>query len=98
MHLRQGWIKTREEREVALARKHVAGGELWSRGVRNKDHLKIGDIVSVQQMTGRQKGHWILSGTVVDNDGPDSVWIKLDGSGKLTKRGRQHVKLIVPFL
>ena len=34
----------------------------------------------------------------MENDGPESYWIKLDGSGRLSKRKRQHIKKIKPFL
>ena len=35
---------------------------------------------------------------VVDVAGPESYWVRLDGSGRLTKRKRIHLKLIYPFL
>ena len=98
LQLRPEWIKTKEDRERALARKHVAGGELWAWGTKEKNELSIGDVVAVQQKTGRQKNMWTLSGVVVDSDGPHSYWIKLDGSGCLSKRKRQHLKKISPFL
>ena len=76
----------------------MAGGELWARGTRDKGGLQAGDVVAVQQMTGRQKNQWTLSGVIVDSDGPHSYWVKIDGSGRLSKRKRQHLKKIVPFL
>ena len=98
LRLRQEWIRTAEEREVALARKHVAGGELWSRGVKSKTPLKIGSVEAIQNMIGKNRSKWNLSGTIVDTDGPESYWIKMDGSGRLTKRKRQNLREIAPFL
>ena len=98
LNLRPEWIRTAEWREKALSKKHIASTEVWSRGVRSKDQLKIGESVAVQNMTGKTKHLWSLSGTIVDVSGPDSYWIKLDGSGRLSKRKRQHIKVIIPFI
>ena len=83
---------------MLLAKKHIASGEIWSRGVREKDKLSVGDCVSVQQLAGKSRNKWNLSGAVVDIAGPESYWIRLDGSGRLSKRKRQHIKPIFPFL
>ena len=85
LKLRSEWIKTAAQREVMLAKKHVIGGEVWSRGVRDKDRLKVGDNVSVQALAGKGKNLWNLSGAVVDVAGPESYWVRLNGSGHLTK-------------
>ena len=98
LQLRPEWIKTAEEREKAMARRHLASTEVWSRGVRNKDPLEVGSAVAVQSLVGKGKHQWSLSGTVMEVAGPESYWIKLDGSGRLSKRKRQHLKLIVPYL
>ena len=86
------------QREVLLSKKHVAAGEIWSQGVRAKDKLNIGDTVSIQALAGKTKNTWSLSGVVVDVAGPESYWVRLDGSGRLAKRKRMHLKLIYPFL
>ena len=63
-----------------------------------KNILSPNDTVAVQNITGKLKNTWSLSGVVVENVGHDSYWVKLDGSGRLTKRRRHHLKKIVPFL
>ena len=54
--------------------------------------------MAIQNLVGTRKLKWDLSGTVVEQTGPDSYFIKMDGSGRLSKRKRQHLKIIVPFL
>ena len=96
--LRPEWIQTKEAREKALSKKHIVATELWSRGTRGKNDLLVGETVAIQNMIGRNKNMWTLSGVVVDKDGPESYWVKVDGSGRLTKRKRHHLKPIKPFI
>ena len=95
--MREEWIKTQEQREVALSRKHVAEIEEWSRGTRSHTPLFTGDIVSVQNKVGSSKGKWNLSGLIVEVLPNSSYLIKLDGSGRLTKRIRHDIKKIKTF-
>ena len=54
--------------------------------------------MAVQVQTGTQKGKWLHSGVVVEALGNDSYVIKLDESGRITKRRRQFLKSIKTFL
>ena len=60
LKMRPEWIQTAIAREKALSRKHVASSEVWSRGVREKEKLVPGDIVSVQQLVGKQKKYLVF--------------------------------------
>ena len=66
------WIKTRVQREILLSKKYIVGGELWIRGIREKDKLALGDNVSLQSMAEKSKNHLNMSGVVVDVAGPES--------------------------
>ena len=98
LRLRPEWIKTSYQREQALARKHLASTEFWSRSSKDHGVIPIGSSVAIQNFVGTCKLKWDLPGTVVEQTGPDYYFIKMDGSGRLSKRKRQHLKIIVPFL
>ena len=63
--MREEWIKTQEQREVAISRKHVAEIEEWSRGTSSHTPLFTGDLVSVQNKVGSSKEKWNLFGLIV---------------------------------
>ena len=52
----------------------------------------VGQHVYVQEQTGTNKGKWLKSGTIIDNVGHKPYYVKLDGSGRITKRRRQFIK------
>ena len=66
------WIKMAEKREKAMPRKHLASTEFWSRGVRTKTPLEVGQTLAVQNDVGKMKNTLSLSGTVEEVAGPTS--------------------------
>ena len=60
--------------------------------------LKVGSIVQVQNQRGTKANKWDLSGTVVECQEFDSYLVKMDGSGRITKRNRRYLRPIVPFI
>ena len=97
LQLRPEWIKTKQQREIALARKHVSEIESWSRGTRKLESLCEGDLVMLQNKVGKNKKKWEISGVIVKALDNESYLIKLDGSGRLSKRRRHDIKKIMPF-
>lgn len=73
------------------------------RGVQPGEHAKalaplaVGDCVQVQNQTGPHKLKWDVSGTIVEYLGHDAYLVKLDGSGRVSKRNRRILKRIIPF-
>ena len=59
--------------------------------------LSVGDHVYIQDQFGKNPRKWSKSGNVVEIMGHDSYLIKVDGSGKLTRRNRQFLRKFVPF-
>ena len=56
--------------------------------------LEPGVVVQVQNQTGQFARKWDLSGTVVERLGYDSYLVRMDGSGRMTKRNRRFLRPI----
>ena len=56
--------------------------------------LQLGACVQVQNQAGPHKNKWDVSGTVVEAVGHDSYMVKLDGSGRVTKRNRRYLRVM----
>ena len=59
--------------------------------------LQKGDHVYVQDQTGATPLKWSKSGVILETLPFNSFIIKIDGSGKITKRNRQFLRKFTPF-
>ena len=59
--------------------------------------LEVGSTVQVQNQTGPHARKWDLSGVVLESLGHDSYLVKMDGSGRITKRNRKFLRAIRPY-
>ena len=57
----------------------------------------VGAVVQVQNQAGPHKDKWDLSGTVVVVLPHDAYHVKMDGSGRVTKRNQRFLRPIVPY-
>ena len=96
LQLRPEWVLTRERRELALAKRHQARGADLGQKTRELDPLHKGQVVSVQNQQGPHKNKWELSGIVVEVLGYDSYMVKMDGSGRISKRNRKFLRPVKP--
>ena len=64
LKLRAEWVLTAEQREQALAKRHAAGEEFWSRASKEKGEFTLGSTVIVKRQRGPTKGKLETSGTV----------------------------------
>ena len=94
---RAEWLLTREQRELALAKRHLAKGAELTRGTRDHLPLEPGTNVLVQNQVGPSKKKWDKSGVVLADKGKSQYQVKLDGSGRITLRNRAFLKRMVPF-
>ncbi len=94
LRLRPEWVLTLERREAALARRHQVRGRELSKGTKVQTALEVGQTVQVQNQRGPHANKWDLSGTVVEIAGNDAYIVKMDGSGRVTRRNRQFLKPI----
>jgi len=58
--------------------------------------LDLGDRCYIQNQCGNYPNRWDRSGKVVDILDHDSYLVKVDGSGRLTKRNRQFLRQFTP--
>ena len=97
LQLRKDWVLTAEAREKALARRHQVRGKVLAEHTRELGVLPVGQVVQVQNQTGNHKNKWDLSGQVVEQLGFDSYLVRMDGSGRVSKRNRQFLKPIKTY-
>ena len=88
---------TREARERALARRHEVCGRKLDEHTRLLDPLEVGGCVQIQNEAGPHKNKWDISGTVVEAVGHDAYMVKVDGSGRVSKRNRQYLRPILSY-
>ena len=80
------WTKSVQQREAELFSRYAKSGKIWAEKSKAKLELMVGQHVYVQEQTGTNKGKWLKSGTIIDNVGHEPYYVKLDGSGRITKR------------
>ena len=97
LQLRPEWVLTADLREKALARRHQVREEQLSQHTKELKPLKIGDSVQVQNQTGPNKNKWETSGVIVEVMGHQAYMVKMDGSGRTSKRNRRFLRLILPY-
>ena len=94
---RPEWKLTMEQRELALARRHTRQEKLLTEHTRKLPGLKPGDVVMVQNQTGRHPLKWDKSGMVIEASPFDQYKVKMDGSGRVSIRNRKFLKQITPY-
>ena len=91
------WLLVQEERERALARRHVASREPWDRAIRPLTPLVVGTIVSVQSQRGDNKDKWDNLGVIMECLPLDWYKVRIDGSGRITLGNCVTLRQIIPF-
>jgi hypothetical protein len=91
------WHTMLAQREAALARRHQVRGADLTEHTRRLKPLAPGSIVSIQNQRGNHPLRWEHTGTVVETGNFDQYTVKVDGSGRLTKRNRRFLRPIQPY-
>ena len=87
------WRVTAEDREKALAKRHVTCLEKLNKHVKELKELKVGQSVKVQNQAGNHGKRWARTGTVVEvGPGPRQYAVRMDGSRKVTLRNRKFLR------
>ena len=98
LKIRAEWLFTAEMREKALAKRHLSCKTKLKSPSKNLKPLNVGDTVQVQNQRGNNANKWDYSGTVVEKLDFDAFNIKMNGSGRITKRNRRFLRPIIPFI
>ena len=93
----QTWQETLHNREIALAKRHSRENEKWSLTTRQLPPLKVGDHVYLQNLMGNYPRRWERTGVVIEVRQFHQYVIRIDGSGRVTLRNRQHLRKFTPF-
>merc|ERR1711873_394708 len=92
------WRFDREMREQALAVKFAEIERSLGKGARDLPSLDVGDMVQIQNQRGNAPRRWCKSGKIVEKLEFNQYLIKVDGSGRLTRRNRRFLKRIISTL
>ena len=95
---RNEWRQAAQDREAMYAKRHILKGEQLSRGSKSLPALRPGDCVAIQNQTGNQSRQWQRTGVVIEAGPHNSYTISVDGSRTITKRNRQYLRKISPFI
>ena len=93
-HIRRTWRETWQAKEDALHLRAKRTETTLKKHARPLAALQCGDHVFVQNQTGTSPGKWDKVGRVVEILPFDQYVIKVDGSGRITKRNRRFLRLI----
>ena len=91
------WQETKFNREKAMAKRHSREHEKWSEHTNVMPPLRVGDYVYVQNLVGNHPKRWERTGIVVEVRQYHQYVVKVDGSGRVTLRNRQHLRKFTPF-
>ena len=95
--LGNAWKRTAEYREIALTKRHSLARERLSEHTKELAPLEVGDPVYIQNQVGKSPLKWDKSGTIVEVNGFDQYMVKVDGSGRLTRRNRKFLRKFTPY-
>ena len=91
-NIRSTWREAWHDKEIALRQRFHRSSESLTEHSRPLPPLSVGDKCYIQNQTGHHPKRWDRSGTVVEILGNDSYHIKVDGSGRLTRRNRRFLR------
>ena len=97
LKIRSEWVTLAEDRERALAKRHLTSIESYNRNTHPLPPLKVGDYVIVQNQSGNHPLRWDKTGRIVDTHAHGQYIIRLDGSGRCTLRNRRFLRQCNPF-
>ena len=94
--IRAEWSEVRDVRETAMARRHMRSQQRHDTHTKCLPPLHVGDSVTLQNQSGNNPKRWNCTGTIVEDLGNRQYHVKIDGSGRVTKRNRRFLKFIDP--
>ena len=95
-HIRPMWREAWSAKEEALRTRFTKSSEKLNKHAVPLSPLHEGDKCFVQNQTGKDPKKWYRTGSVVEACGHDQYLIRIDGSGRITKRNRQFLRAFKP--
>lgn len=95
-HVRPLWRDAWAQKESALKKRFFHSIEKHDHKTHSLPSLNIGDHCYIQNQSGNYPKRWDRSGVVVESHGFESYTLKVDGSGRLTRRNRKHLRCFSP--
>ena len=93
----QHWTKYAADREACFLKRHFSKSERLEKTKRKLAELNPGDNVYIQDQTGPTPRKWSKSGVILQSLPHNSFLLKVDGSGRTTRRNRQFLRKFTPF-
>jgi hypothetical protein len=90
------WCDAWREKEAALRNRFSRSSGILNEHAHPLQPLLLGDRVYVQNQRGNHPNRWDYSGFIVEVYDHDSYLVKVDGSGRLTKRNRKYLRKFDP--
>ncbi|XP_066924129.1 uncharacterized protein [Clytia hemisphaerica] len=95
-HVRPIWREAWQQKEEALRHRFHHAAEERNHHSRMLRDLRLGDRCYIQNQTGNNPKRWDRSGTIKELHGHDSYTVKVDGTGRLTRRNRRYLRRFEP--
>ena len=86
------WREAWAAKEDALRVRFAKTAERLNAHARQLPQLEAGQRVFIQNQDGAHPNKWDRSGMVLENHGNDQYSIKVDGTGRVTKRNRRYLR------
>ena len=90
--INKAYMMDREEREIKYTAKILSEGIKWSEHTKDLPLLDRGQDVLIQTQVGTSKGKWNKSGRILERNDKSSYTVRMDGSGRITRRNRRHLR------
>ena len=93
----ENWKAINDGREIGCARRKVNKAYDYNEHAKNQIPLEVGDVVSIQNVTGPKPNRWDTTGRVVECLNNRQYTVVTDGSRRVKLRNRRHLRKIHPL-
>ena len=95
-HIRPMWREAWASKEDALRTRFTKSSEILNKNATPLPPLEEGDKCFIQNQSGKNPNKWYRTGTVVEACEHDQYLVRVDGSGRITKRNRRFLRAFKP--
>ena len=97
LRIRPEWSRLAEDRERALAKRHIMNMERYDEHTKTLPPLHKGDTVFLQNQSGPHPKRWDKTGLITEVRDHQQYVIRLHGTGRCTLRNRRFLRRCDPF-